>query len=69
MRILRGLSSSFLSCGCLAGVYETYDGEIVRIIDARGESCVEPAHVRGKVAPVPESGPVMPRRRSPSSHE
>ena len=27
MRILRGLSSKFLSCGCLAGVYETYDGD------------------------------------------
>jgi hypothetical protein len=69
MRILRGLSSRFLACGCLAGVYETYGGEIVGIIDARGESCADTSHAIGKVVPVPESGPLMPRRRNPSSHE
>lgn len=47
MRILRGLSSRVLLCGCLAGVYETYDNEVVGILDARGISCVDPAHQPG----------------------
>lgn len=51
MRILRGVSSRFLPCGCLAGVYETYDGEIVTIVDARGASCADAAHVGGNVVP------------------
>jgi hypothetical protein len=52
MRILRGLSSRFLPCGCLAGVYETYGGEIVTIIDAKSAACAEMTHEVGK--PVPE---------------
>jgi hypothetical protein len=44
MRILRGVSSRLLACGCLAGVYETYDGDIVTILDARGAQCVERTH-------------------------
>jgi len=51
MRILRGLSSRHLSCGCLAGVYETYDGEIVTIVDARGAHCTDPAHTEGNIVP------------------
>ena len=47
MRILRGLSSRLLLCGCLAGVYETYDNEVVGILDARGSSCADPAHQPG----------------------
>lgn len=47
MRILRGLSSRVLSCGCLAGVYETYDSEIVSILDAPGPSCQNPGHQPG----------------------
>jgi hypothetical protein len=56
MAILRGVSSRQLACGCLIGVYETYDGEIVSILDARRESCVDPAHVEGQTVPnQPES--------------
>jgi hypothetical protein len=51
MRILRGLSSRHLSCGCLAGVYETYDGEIVAIVDARGAHCTDTAHIEGNIVP------------------
>jgi hypothetical protein len=47
MRIMRGLSSRVLTCGCLAGVYETYDGEIVGILDARDASCGDPRHQPG----------------------
>ncbi len=56
MRILRGLSSRFLLCGCLVGVYETYDGAIVTIVDARDATCAESAHQKGNV--VPEKQPL-----------
>ena len=52
MRILRGLTSRLLSCGCIAGVYETYDGEIVTLLDERQSTCTNPHHVYGN--PVPE---------------
>ena len=51
VRILRGLSSRLLACGCVAGVYETYDGQVVAIIDALGAHCRDERHVRGKVVP------------------
>jgi hypothetical protein len=51
MRILRGLSSRFLPCGCLVGVYETYDADVVNILDARAASCTEPKHQQGSVLP------------------
>lgn len=63
MRILRGISSKLLPCGCLAGVYETYDAEVVSILDAKGNDCVNPMHRDGKV--IPSGPPVMPR--SPQS--
>jgi hypothetical protein len=47
MRILRGLGSSSLNCGCFVGIYETYDGRTVRIVDARGPACANPAHREG----------------------
>ena len=51
MRILRGVSSRLLPCGCLTGVYETYDGEIVVIVDARGPTCADTAHADGNLIP------------------
>jgi hypothetical protein len=44
LRILRGLDSRALPCGCLVGVYETYRGQTVAIIDARGMACADGAH-------------------------
>jgi len=44
MRFLRGLAGKALSCGCLVGVYETYDGGVVATIDARGPECTHPDH-------------------------
>ena len=52
MRILRGLSSRVLPCGCLAGLYETYDSEIVGILDARGLSCADSSHEPGQTLPL-----------------
>ena len=59
MRILRGLSSRFLPCGCLAGIYETYEGEIVSIVDARSTTCADSAHAPGNLVPMePPASPV-----------
>jgi hypothetical protein len=52
MRILRGLTGRSLPCGCLAGVYETYDGEIVGILDARDPGCADRTHEPGKTVPI-----------------
>jgi hypothetical protein len=51
MRILRGLTSRLLACGCIAGVYETYDGTVVTLLDDRNAACADPAHVAGDVLP------------------
>ena len=52
MRILKGLSSRFLPCGCVAGVYETYDGLIIAVIDVSESACDNDRHGRGKVVPI-----------------
>ncbi len=39
MRILKALGSNAQPCGCLIGIYETYGGHVVRLVDSTGESC------------------------------
>jgi hypothetical protein len=51
MRILRGLSSKWLTCECLVGIYETYDGLVVTIVDAKGTGCADASHRTGHVVP------------------
>lgn len=51
MRILRGLTSRLLPCGCIAGVYETYDGTVVTLLDDRQAGCSDPRHVTGREVP------------------
>lgn len=51
MRILRGLTSRLLQCGCIAGVYETYDGTVVTLLDDRNASCTDASHVVGDAIP------------------
>jgi hypothetical protein len=51
MRILKGLSSRLLPCGCIAGIYETYDGDVVTILDDRAASCRDASHTNGNVLP------------------
>ena len=52
MRILRGLSSRFLPCGCLAGVYETYDERLSRHSDCQPTRAEIKTHRNGKMIPV-----------------
>jgi len=56
MRILRGLSSKWLACECLVGVYETYEGRVVTIVDAKGTGCADPSHRTGHLVPREELG-------------
>ena len=61
MRILRGLSSKFLPCGCLVGIYETYDSKTVAVLDVRSDSCVLPTHRNGNVIPLDQdAAPIAP---------
>ena len=48
MRILRGLSSRLLPCGCVAGVYETYDGDVITLIDEHAATCPDADHRDGE---------------------
>ena len=58
MRILRGLKGRTLSCGCVAGAYETYGGEIVWILDERSPACKNTSHAAGQqLAEVPDDPP------------
>jgi hypothetical protein len=51
MRILRGLTSRLLPCGCLAGVYETYDGLVITLLDEKLGTCPDSRHVEGEELP------------------
>ena len=47
MRTLRLLCSRPLPCGCLVGIYETYAGPNVWIVDARAADCTDSTHRSG----------------------
>ncbi len=49
LRILRVLASRTLDCGCFVGVYETYGGVTIAVVDERGACCTEPSHEDGAV--------------------
>jgi hypothetical protein len=51
MRILRGLTSRVLPCGCVAGVYETYDGDVLTLLDERETTCQFDTHETGNRIP------------------
>ncbi|MES1256214.1 MAG: hypothetical protein ABUS56_11430 [Acidobacteriota bacterium] len=61
-RILRGLGSRRLPCECVVGIYETYEGGTVALVDVRGPDCPDPRHRTNAAialgAPVgPKAGP------------
>ncbi len=51
MRILRGLGGRRLECGCLTGIYETYGGEVVEVLDWHADTCVHANHIKGGAIP------------------
>jgi hypothetical protein len=44
MQILRCLRGTWLGCGCLVGIYETYSSEILAILDSKGDMCRDGSH-------------------------
>jgi hypothetical protein len=75
MRLLRGLGSRLLPCGCLTGIYETYADTTVTIIDARGEHCHNVEHTVGGVMPIesvfqkqPQQATRQPERAAAAAH-
>lgn len=59
MRILRALSSEAHVCGCLLGIYETYNGDVVRLVDVIGQAC-RTHRVGQRVDPCDEAGTQSP---------
>lgn len=45
------MTSRLLPCGCLVGVYETYDGAVVTLLDGRHLRCTTASHVEGNEVP------------------
>ena len=55
-QILRLLRGERLACGCVAGVYETYDGEAVTVVEEHGVDCsYGEDHEAGSCLPPPET--------------
>jgi hypothetical protein len=52
--VLRGLSSRVLPCGCLIGLYETYSGAVVGLVDAVDAACQDPGHRLDATVPAPD---------------
>jgi hypothetical protein len=52
LRILRVVGSRSLQCGCFVGVYETYTGATVEIVEERGPRCPERSHDEGQASRV-----------------
>ena len=50
-RILRGLSSRLLPCGCLLGIYETYEGSVIGLVDLKSAKCADRTHDGGTIIP------------------
>lgn len=65
MRLLRIIASRRLACGCLAGVYETYAGSTVSIIDDRAPDCRNTAHRAGRRVESRRQTSVPPRWTEP----
>jgi len=67
MRILRVVGSRLLPCGCFVGLYETYGGPIVQIVEERGVSCSDPRHEPGEqMVPTTSSQSATPSPPSPA---
>jgi hypothetical protein len=62
MRIRQALNSYTRPCGCLVGVYETYAGEVIEILDAPGEGCADASHREGTILAKAQMPMVRPDR-------
>ena len=64
MTIRRCVGSKRLACGCTVGVYETFGGRTLAVIDGPAAACGRPEHAEGMLAPAspPQSIPARPFR-------
>lgn len=62
MRVLKALSSQAHPCGCLVGVYETYSGKVVRLVDFVSNSCAR--HRLGQILEPGDAGAQTPELSS-----
>lgn len=67
MRILRGVGSRILPCGCLVGLYETYDGRIIAVIDGCSAACTDRAHRVNVTLPAADAATQKDDKPSPAS--
>jgi len=51
MKILRVVNSEVLDCGCFVGLYELYSGQVIEVIDCRGDRCDTRWHAVGATVP------------------
>ena len=65
MRILRVVGSGLLPCGCFVGLYETYSGPTVQIVEELGVNCSDPGHHPGAQIVLAAGG--QPRTAAPPS--
>jgi hypothetical protein len=49
--IRRCVGSRLLSCGCTVGVYETYGGSTLNVIDEHALGCRQPEHASNGLLP------------------
>lgn len=66
-RVLKVLNGARLECGCFVGVYETYAGDAVSLIDEPHASCREIGHWRNARVPLEDAcgtRPSTPRART-----
>ena len=68
MRVYRVLRGWVLPCGCNVGVYETYGGDTVAIVDRRAGSCPDTSHRAGSLVDMPSFVPAAGGQRLQSAH-
>jgi hypothetical protein len=66
-RILRGVGSCALPCGCLVGFYETYDATTISVVDAKGSACTVRAHQVDATVDAPPARAIQPPSTIPTS--
>jgi len=40
-----------LPCGCLLGIYETYEGSVIGLVDLKSARCADQTHDGGTIIP------------------
>lgn len=60
--IRTGLGINVLPCGCVLGIYETYAGTVIAVLDVKAANCRH-EHASGDLLDVPADRIASPRER------